>query len=203
MFVDLTHPFRGSMPTYPGDPAPTLAQIASIEKDGYADHLVTTTMHVGTHIDAPLHMIRGGKKITDYPPETFFGRGVFIDVRGKNVIDASCVDANLLQPNDIVLFYTGWSDQYGEADYFERYPDMTEALADALVRARVRMLGLDACSPDRPPYTIHKLLLSNDILIIENLTNLNQLLGKRFNVCAFPMNIDADAAPARVVADLT
>lgn len=190
------------MPIYPGDPAPALAQVTSVEKDGCADHLVTTTMHVGTHIDAPLHMIHGGKKITDYPPETFFGRGVFVDVRGKDVIDASSVPANLLQPNDIVLFYTGWSDRYGEPGYFERYPDMTEALAGVLVRARVRMIGLDACSPDRPPYAVHTLLLSNDILIIENLTNLNQLLGKHFNVCAFPMNIDADAAPARVIARL-
>lgn len=49
------------MPVYPGDPKPTLEQVAFIAKDTFNDHKLTTVMHVGTHIDAPLHMIANGK----------------------------------------------------------------------------------------------------------------------------------------------
>ena len=63
------------------------------------------------------------------------------------------------------------------------------------------MVGMDLSSPDKYPYDIHKLLLNSDILIIENLTNLDKLLGiGKFNFCAMPLNIDAEASIARAVA---
>ena len=64
--LDLTHKFTGHMPVYPGDPNPELIEIAKIPKDVCADHMLKTTMHVGTHMDAPAHMIAGGKNISDY-----------------------------------------------------------------------------------------------------------------------------------------
>jgi len=61
------------------------------------------------------------------------------------------------------------------------------------------MLGIDLMSPDNPPYTIHKLLLSAGILIAENLANLDELTGiKNFEVFAFPLKINADSSPARI-----
>jgi len=57
-------------------------------------------------------------------------------------------------------------------------------------------------SPDHEPFPIHKLLLSNDVLIIENLTNLEKLAGKEFRIIALPINLQEDAAPARVIAEL-
>ena len=83
-YIDLTHTFTASMPTYPGDPIPELKQIADFHNQGYTDWQVTTGMHVGTHIDAPLHMIPGGKRLSEMPIETFFGRGCLIDARPKN-----------------------------------------------------------------------------------------------------------------------
>jgi arylformamidase len=37
-------------------------------------------------------------------------------------------------------------------------------------------------------------------LIIENLINLEKLLGKDFEIIALPLKIDAHGAPARVIA---
>lgn len=191
------------MPVYGEDPTPTLAPIASIEEDGYADHLLTTGMHTGTHIDAPAHMIPNSKKISDYPPETFFGRGKILDARGVKNIGASLLNNIMLDAGDILLIYTGWSEKFSNPAYFTDYPELTEEFAKRIVQSGICMLGLDSPSPDQPPYPIHKILLSKEILIIENLTNLNQLIGKPFEVCASPLNIRADAAPARVIAHLT
>jgi len=64
------------------------------------------------------------------------------------------------------------------------------------------MVGLDMCSPDRPPFPVHKILLGGEILIIENLTNMEALEGKNFTIYAFPIKLQIDGAPVRVVAEV-
>lgn len=78
---------------------------------------------------------------------------------------------------------------------------VTDAFAQALVEAGVHMLGLDTPTPDRAPFPVHKILLGNGVLIAENLTNLEELLTvPSFIVFALPAKLQADAAPARVIA---
>ena len=64
------------------------------------------------------------------------------------------------------------------------------------------MVGMDSASPDYPDFPIHKILLRNDILIIENLTNLHLLAGQQFKIYALPLNLEIDGSPARVIAEL-
>ena len=69
-WIDLTHTVTKNMPTFPGDPKHQLNQIAFLEDDGFIDFQITSGMHVGTHIDAPAHMIAGGKKISEISLDT-------------------------------------------------------------------------------------------------------------------------------------
>jgi kynurenine formamidase len=70
-----------------------------------------------------------------------------------------------------------------------------------LVEKKIKMIGMDTPSPDRYPFKIHKLLFENNIYILENLTNLDQLLNiDRFEVIAFPLKINADSSITRAVA---
>jgi kynurenine formamidase len=63
------------------------------------------------------------------------------------------------------------------------------------------MIGLDSPSPDREPYTVHRILLEKEILIVENLASLEALEAVMgFEVWALPTKYDADSAPVRVVA---
>jgi len=199
--IDLTRTYTRGMPTYPGDPIPELKPIASIGIDGFVDHLVTTGMHVGTHIDAPLHMIEGGKKISEIKPDRFFGRGVCINAEGVKDIAENVLENVELKQGDIVLVHTGFDKQFPGRAYFEDYPVLTEGFGKALVEAGVSMVGTDTPSPDKDPFVVHKILLSNGVLIIENLTNLKMLLElERFDVVALPTKFDTEASFARVVA---
>ncbi|KKW22014.1 MAG: hypothetical protein A2W52_03020 [Candidatus Taylorbacteria bacterium RIFCSPHIGHO2_02_49_25] len=199
--IDLTHPFTASMPAYPGDPKSGLKQIASVSKDGYADHKLETTMHAGTHIDAPAHTIEDGKRIDELPLESFRGRGMCIDARERKEIDAVLLKDCEIKKGDVVLFCTGFSKRYRDKDYLTDFPVMTEALAEELAERRIKMVGMDTPSPDKIPYTVHKILLGAGILIMENLANLEAFLEiKDFFVEAFPLRLAADAAPARIVA---
>lgn len=86
----------------------------------------------------------------------------------------------------------------------QKYNESDLGLCGLICRSRVNMVGSDTCSPDGlGSCPIHRQLLGSDILIIENLTNLDRLLGKTFTVYAFPIALSLDAAPARVVAHLT
>ena len=63
------------------------------------------------------------------------------------------------------------------------------------------VLGMDMPKPDNYPFEIHKLLLSRDIFIMENLTNLESLQNvPSFEVMAFPLNIRAEGSIVRAVA---
>ena len=200
--IDLTHTFDSNMPVYPGDPKSTLEQVAYIEKDTFNDHKLTTVMHVGTHMDAPLHMIDGGRKMSEMEPEKFFGPGIVIDVSGKSKIDSSVINNLNIKPELIVLLYSGYGSKYRTDKYFEGYPELTEDFANKMVELKVKIVGMDFLGPDLDkPWTTHKILLGNEILILENLTNLDKLLRVNdLEIFAFPLKLEADAAPARVFA---
>ncbi len=202
-YIDLTHTFKKEMPVYPGDPAPEILQVASIDKYGYNDFQIKTGMHVGTHMDAPLHMIVGGKRLSEYSADNFFGEGHLIDARGKTSVDVDLLEGRKISKGDIVLIMTGFYKKFGGSDYYEKYPEITEGFASKLIESGVKIVGIDTPSPDRPPFKIHRMLLKNEVLIIENLTNLEELLKyMQFSVVALPAKFDTEAAPVRVIAQI-
>jgi kynurenine formamidase len=201
--IDLTQLFTGEdMPVYPGDSCAKLYAVATHAKDGVCAHAIETGMHVGTHIDAPLHMIDGGAYISDIPVDRCTGKGHLIDVRGKKIIDADCLDSVDLQNGDIVMVWTGWSDKFRDPEYYTSYPAMTDAFGQRLADAKIAMVGMDTPSPDYEPFAVHKILLRADVLIAENLTNLAALQNKQFRIHAYPLKLKAEAAPARIVAEI-
>lgn len=201
--IDLTHTFTSDMPVFPGDKAPSLHDEYDNENN-ILHYFVTTGMHVGTHLDGPVHMVKGARKLSEISPDRFIANGHVIDVRGKKKIDVDSLAGKEIKAGDCVLFFTGFSEKFRDAEYFENYPVLTEALAHKLVELQVKFIGTDACGPDSDPYMIHRILLGKEILILENLTNLSELLAlKHFEVIALPAKFDADAAPVRVIARIT
>ena len=108
MLVDLSVPINEETPVYPGDPKTTIAPAGILSKDGYCDHYVSFGTHAGTHMDAPAHMIHGGKNLNEFPIETFAGRGVRVPVEGK--FNLASIQEHTIQADDIVLFHTGMSE---------------------------------------------------------------------------------------------
>ncbi|MES2225796.1 MAG: cyclase family protein [Patescibacteria group bacterium] len=201
MFIDLSVSLNETTPVYPGDPETQIRPAGMLAESGYQDHYVCVGTHVGTHMDAPSHMIVGGKNLDEFPIEKFSGRGVCIRMDGS--FDPTEIQKADIQEGDIVLFHTGMSEKYQEPAYFENYPGVPEDVAQYLIEKKVKIVGVDMCSVDtESDFPIHKLLLGKEVLIIENLTNLEALEGKTFKVHAFPIKLQIDGAPVRVVAEL-
>lgn len=197
--IDLSVAVNKELPVYPGDPATKIEPAGVINTDGYEDHYVSIGTHVGTHIDAPAHMVAGGKTLNQMPIEQFIGRGVYVKIE-NNHFDMDSIERIDIQEGDIVVFHTGISDNYHDPKYFEEYPAIPEELAHYLVEKKIKMIGVDTCSVDHDQFDAHKIFLESNVLIIENLVNLAELAGKEFEIIALPLKLEVDGAPARVIA---
>jgi kynurenine formamidase len=200
-YIDLSHRIDDRIPVYPGDIEVSLVQIKKLLQDKYNAYFFSSGLHAGTHIDCPMHLVENDNSIADYQLECFTGKGYLIDARGENNIDYKEKYSIQIQKNDIVLIFTGTDEYYGKDEYYKNHPIITNELADFLVSREIKMLGVDMPSPDFPPFPVHKILLNHDIFIIENLTNLKQLIGiESFEVFAQPLKICAEASLIRAFA---
>lgn len=201
--IDLTHTLNDKTPAYPSDSPIEIHQEKYIEKDQYNNFILETGMHIGTHIDGPMHLTDSNDFIKDITLEKFIGKACLLDVRYQKKISYKDNFEQEVEKNDIVLLYTGHSPEYGKENYFNEYPVIDMHFAEFLLEKNIKMLGIDTPSPDNYPFEIHKFLLNNNIMIIENLTNLDKLLFiDEFEIIAFPLKIEADSSPARVVAKI-
>ncbi len=202
-YIDLTHPFRAAMPVFPGDPSATLTETLHVATDGCADHVVHSGMHVGTHIDAPAHMLTGGTTIDAFPIASMHTRGVVVDARGVAALDMSVFQAAPIERGMTVVVATNWSARFHTDTYFDfaHMPLLTADAAAYLVETGIACIVLDTPTPDVAPFPQHKTLLGAGIYIIENANMTERLIGcGDFECMVVPLPYVADAAPVRVVA---
>ena len=200
-FIDLTQTITNAMPIYPGDLPVNLTRYRNLDPNGYVAHKLDCGLHIGTHIDAPMHMIRDDRLISDFDVNCFAGTGVLLDVRGENPIGMKARYEELVSEGDVVLLYTGHCKHFLTDRYYHDYPAITDELAEFLAARQIKMLGMDMPSPDYPPFAAHKLMFAKGIIMLENLTNLQALAGAdKFEVMAFPPKIEADGCFTRAVA---
>jgi len=200
-YIDLSQDITHDMPVHPYDDRVNLYQVKLLDKDKYVNFKLEIGMHSGTHIDTPMHLTERETYINDIPLDRFVGRALMVDVRNESIIKFKEEYKDIVRNDDIVLLFTGHSDKYGREEYYSNQPVIDEELANFFVVKNIKMLGIDLPSPDKYPFEIHKKLFANNILIIENLTNLAELTGiKDFDIIAFPLKIRAEASLVRVVA---
>ena len=202
--IDLSHTIHSDLSVFPGDSPISLNQVKDYHTDGYNNFQLFTGMHVGTHIDGPMHLTNSKTFISELPLDSFTGKGIVIDVRGKDIIRLNYEKLSGIESGNIVLFYSGYDKFFSEEKYYTQHPVFDEEVVHYLVEQKVKMIGIDWASPDHEPYPMHEILLGNNILILENLTNLNLLLSEpSFEVFAFPLKINADSSIVRAVARIS
>lgn len=204
--IDLSHTINRNMTTYTKDEKPEICNIATIEKDGFNEKLLRICTHTGTHIDAPSHMINKGKTIEEFNISEFIGIAVIIDISSIKEVRVSDLIKyeEKLRNCDFVILKTGWEKYWGTKEYFNGFPSLTEEAAKWICDFSLRGIGIDAISIDKfdsIDFEIHNVVLSRGKLIIENLTNLDNINSEEFTLVATPLKIeDGDASPVRAIA---
>lgn len=206
---DLSHDLSSGQP-YPGDPPASVTPHATMAEDGYRVAALACSTHSGTHVDAPSHLRADGASLGDFDVSAFrFDARVVdcTDLGDREPIPAPRVPA--APGADLVVFHTGFATRWGDDDYFD-HPFLAAETAQRCAEAGCAV-GLDAPSVDPTPtaragddepsgYPAHHALLAAGLPILENLRGLADL-PERVVVHAYPLPVDADGAPARVVAD--
>jgi len=182
---------------------------------------ITMNEHNGTHVDAPAHFISDSKPyahvtIENVPLTALMGRGARIDCQGMKegdyVVKSFLTDwearHGTLEAGDIVTFNFGWSAYWAlrpnEHRYLTDWPGVSMEAAEYLIAKSVAAIGVDTLSPDPPAALagkpIHPVVLEKQVLIIENLTNLEQI-PDFFLFLALPLKIrGGSGSPIRAVA---
>lgn len=210
--IDLTHTISESMPVYPGTEGPKLKTANTYEEDGFKETLITMFSHTGTHMDAPVHLFPNRITLDAFPAEQFVGKGLVIDCSDLSEgqrITMSYIDKvkEKAQHAEYILFHTGWDKYWGTSAYFGDYPYITEEVAEYLIQNNKKGIGLDVIGLDPirdENLTLHKkLFLKTNMVIIENLTHLNDVGNEVFTFVALPLKYEnADGAPIRAIAIL-
>ena len=199
--IDLTHTISHRMPVFPGEDGPSIIRDILPDDAGYVTHRLESNMHTGTHMDAPFHIKSDLLTIDKFPVDLFSGSAAVINVHGLSNISMQPAWEPLFRNHKVVLFYSGWSAAWGTDSYYYDYPEFDPEIAESLVNCGVRIAGFDSPSPDKAPFDFHTIFLKNERFLIENLTNLDKLIGKdNITFIAFPLKIEAEASLIRAVA---
>jgi len=210
--IDLSHCVGASTPPFPGDPpveVRVLCSAAEPSKPG-APRINATwlgaSLHLGTHMDAPLHFFKGSTAIDEVSLDTCMGPAVLIRIqpgsRGGEITAQDLVPfgAEIRRTRRVVLD-TGWHHEWLKDGYFTDHPVLTGEAARFLVGCGVKLIGVDMPSVDRAPHDAHVEILGNGVLIVENLARLDEVPQGVFELACFPLLLSGlDGSPVRAVA---
>ena len=175
MIYDITQEYFSGR-VYPGDPKPTYRRIKAFEQgDQSTVTEVTMQVHAATHMDAPIHRVAGGKGIDEIPLSKCIGACAVID--GCDL--QSIRDCNLPR----ILF---------------KNCQMIDVPAAELLRDKgVLLVGAEGESiGDR---TVHRILLENEIAVLEG-AKLSDVPAGEYFLFAAPVPFGGcDGAPVRAV----
>jgi arylformamidase len=186
-YIDLSHPIRDGMVTYPGLPGPVLSdhlsRAASHDRyaPGYEFHIGRIDMvgNTGTYLDTPFHRYPDGHDLAGLDLARVVGvPGLVVDAPEAGPIGAATF-AGLDVTGRAVLVRTGWSRHWGTDHYGDpSHPGLDGPAAEALAAGGAALVGIDSVNIDltvtgeRP---VHSVLLGAGIPVVEHLTGLDQL----------------------------
>lgn len=224
--IDLSQPIYQGMPVYPSHLKTVIWTHLSHDECqrqlgtgfSYQTQGIMFSDHGPTHIDAIKHFSRAPNAdsvdqialetcitpaicidVSDVPQKTQFGPEKIEDELKKWGLD--------INEGDTVLFYTGQYDRYyGKPEYMTDYPGLNREATEFIIDKGCVSFGVDSASPDMwydKTYPCHTVCAERGVTHIENLCNLDKVIGKRFTFIGLPLKIrDGTGSPIRAVAIL-
>ncbi len=195
---DLSPPLSARLAVWPGDVR--FAREVTTHPDGTTFSSVATTLHVGSHADAPLHMVGGARAIDEVPLETWVG--------ACQVVEAAVAPRGRVRLEDLaaepsaprLLVKTG---TFHDRERWDGgFAGLDPSLAAALAARGVVLVGIDTPSVDPfadPAFEAHRALVAAGVCWLEGLV-LDGVPPGRYDLVALPLRIEGgDGSPVRAV----
>ncbi|XP_059143101.1 isatin hydrolase-like [Physella acuta] len=219
MIIDLSHPLSHNTIYWPGQPKfnRTVVVMGSNKDKVWIEvGAFSSGEHGGTHIDAPRHFSPHSYDLKDLPLEHTIAEGVMIDARAEAALNndyqltveklkAWETDHGRIPDKAAVLVNFGWTSRWSNPREFFGTNDVTnhttfhfpvvsaEAARWLLDHRHLKILAVDVPAPDGPTDTtfpVHRLLLSQNIVIIENVMVPDSLPARGFRLHAAPIRVE-------------
>ena len=214
--IDLTHRLLLETPSWDGSLDFELS-INTDYKDSTPPDLFRTqkikcSAGIGTHIDAPAHVIPEGRTIEKLTLEELVTDCVMIDVSSEANTDYVIMPAVIekehgeIKSNTFVIFYTGWDVRWGNREKYNnnhKFPSVDISTAELLLHRNIVGLGIDTLSADTGinGFPVHRTILGADRYLVENVANAKELPPVGSKIYVLPIKIkDGTEAPIRLVA---
>ncbi|MGP3533773.1 cyclase family protein [Microbacterium sp. RD1] len=218
--VDLSHPIRAGLVTYPGLPAPTIepyltrADSRSRYAAGteFAMDVLTMIGNTGTYLDSPFHRYADGSDLAGLDLATLVGLPAEVfHLEDAWTPERRGIRAETLADRDVrgaaVLLHTGWDRWFGREEYGRGAPYLTGDAARHLIEQGALLVGIDSVNIDdtesggeRPA---HSTLLGAGVHVVEHLTRLGELPPRGARFTAAPPAVEGFGTfPVRAFAEL-
>jgi len=202
-YYDISVPISATMPIYEGDPPVEVVPFSRISRGDIVNVLrLNMGTHTGTHIDAPLHVIEGGRNISEIPIETLHGPALIIDTGAAEVITPDFVASPHLNGIKRILFKTRNSSYWKQPGFRRDFTYLTGETAKQLADRGVKLVGIDYLSIEKfgsEDHAAHRLLLEAGVVVLEGL-NLSDVSAGIYELLCLPLRIhDGDGSPCRAI----
>ena len=205
-FIDLTHCITHQMPVFPADPAVGILTHHNYQNGYFVSQIILGT-HTGTHIDVPVHKIKGGRTVDEVPVERFVQKAYVMDLaflKPLEEIKRSHLEkhAEKIRGVNAVIIKTGWGSHFGKEDFFTSFPGISEEAVGWFKERGINLIGLESPSVNAAEHAkIHTLLLQNDIYVVESLADVEKITAEYVEFYAVPLKLKGlDGSPVRAFA---
>ncbi|MUK88376.1 arylformamidase [Ornithinibacillus sp. L9] len=200
-WIDISQPLTNDMAHWPGDTPFSFSLTYTKEQTGSVNiGQLTSSVHTGTHIDAPFHYNSEGKTVDQLDLDLYIGSARVIDVSHVNQIDVAVLKNLSLEKTERLLLRTSLPNNPNR--FPKQIPFLDPNIAPYLQELGVRLLGVDMPSvdaPDSKDLAMHHALDDHEINILENLM-LDHVEEGDYELIALPLAIEgADGSPVRAI----
>ncbi len=218
--IDLGHEYFSGMSNIGGSivafwPLATHEHVQKITsgKFGSEGRMILMPEHCGTHLDVPRHFVEGGTPVEKVPLEQLLLPGHLLDLTQKKNGEAITIEdfeeaeeksGQKIGPGKATICWTAVDDDWGKPGFTTDRPYVPTVTAQWLVDRKITLFCTDLIGMDDPSewwWPSHYIWLSNGICMVQQLCNLDKLVGKEFLFVCLPLKMrDGTASPVRAVA---
>ncbi|MFJ8066304.1 arylformamidase [Psychrobacillus sp. NPDC096426] len=200
-WIDISQPFSNKIGTWPDDTPFQFELAFSKDQTGSVNiGRFTTSVHTGTHADAPFHFDNNAPTIDQLDVNIYIGRAKVVDVTGLQSIGREELQGFELDGVERLLLKTAKTVSIEQ--FPTEVPVLKENIGAFLQEKGIFLIGVDHPSVDAledKELPAHHALYRHGVYILENLL-LQDISPGNYELIALPLKIQgADGSPVRAV----
>jgi arylformamidase len=202
---DISLTISNDLPVWPGDTPIDLVRNKDMQQgELYTLSQITTTVHVGSHLDAPMHFVRDGHGVDQIDLNKLIGLCFVVDLPNVDSVDAQALEQANIPANVTRLLCRTRNSQYwarGDNVFHTDFVAIDPSGAEWIVQRGIQLVGVDYLSVGAHEGGIptHEILLSNGVVPVEGL-DLSHIEPGEYQLICLPLKLkDCDGAPVRAV----